>query len=86
MSDIDYERYECWTAAKKRTVKLIHHPGEKAFYAIPQEVRRQGPWTDAKRGFVVNLKPDYRLRLARDGYVLVEVEMADRAVFSPEIG
>lgn len=86
MSDIDYERYECWTSARRRVVKLIHHPGEKAYYAIPAEVRHQGPWTDAERGLTVNLKPEYRCVLARDGYVEIEVDMKSRASFHPEVG
>ena len=73
-----------WTCAKRRTVKLIYRPGEDAFSAIPQEIRRQGPWTDARRGPTVDLKPEIRLKLARDGYVLIEVDTSARGTFDPE--
>jgi hypothetical protein len=48
---------------------------------VPEEVRKHGPWQGMQRGDIVNLKPEYRLALARDGYALVKCELA---VFSPE--
>lgn len=66
------ERYECVRSAVRRTLHLIHYEGEEGFYAVPPEARRQGPWTDIRRGEVMRLKAVYRAALARDGYVLVE--------------
>jgi len=52
------------------------------FYdAVPSEVRKQGPWQGDRRGDVEALKSEYRLALARDGYMLVRCEAA---VFNPE--
>ena len=47
----------------------------------PDRLRQQGPWQVLRRGDITNLKRNYRLRLARDGYVLVHSELA---VFKPE--
>ena len=38
---------------------------------VPDDVRKQGPWQGQDRGEVETLKPEYRLALARDGYMLV---------------
>jgi len=52
------------------------------FYdAVPADVRKRGPWQGQHRGEVECLKPEYRLALARDGYMLVRCEAA---VFKPE--
>jgi len=48
---------------------------------VPKAVRDRGPW-HGDRGLVVNLKPEIRLALARDGYLLIETRAA---VFRPEI-
>jgi hypothetical protein len=53
-----------------------------SFYdAVPEDVRKQGPWQGNRHGDVEALKPEYRLALARDGYMLVRCEAA---VFKPE--
>jgi hypothetical protein len=50
------------------------------FYdAVPASKR--GPWQGQHRREVECLKPEYRLALARDGYMLVRCEAA---VFKPE--
>jgi hypothetical protein len=49
--------------------------------AIPEDVRKLGPWQGNRRGDVEAMKPEYRLALARDGYMLVKCE---HAVFNPE--
>jgi hypothetical protein len=49
--------------------RLLFYRG--TYDALPGEVRRQGPWTGERYGKVVNLKPEYRLALARDGYILL---------------
>ena len=52
------------------------------FYAdVPYHVRRKGPWNGTGRGAVVKLKPDLRLALARDRYVVVN---SPKAVLRPE--
>jgi hypothetical protein len=48
---------------------------------VPEEVRKQGPWQGMRRGEIEKLKPECRLALARDGYVLARSETA---VFKPE--
>ena len=48
---------------------------------VPADVRKQGPWQGNRHGSVEELKPEYRLALARDGYALVNCELA---VFKPE--
>ena len=45
---------------------------EDAFYAMPKEIRGVGMWADTRRGDVVRRKPEYRLALARQNYVLIE--------------
>jgi hypothetical protein len=53
------------------------------FYdTVPEEVRKQGPWQGMQRGVIDELRPEYRLALARDGYALVKCELA---VFKPEV-
>ena len=51
------------------------------YEAVPDDVRKQGPWQGMQRGEVAKLKPEYRLALAEDGYALVKCELA---VFNPE--
>jgi hypothetical protein len=56
------------------TSHLICRDGE--FEELPDWLRQQGPWQVLRRGDITNLKRNYRLRLARDGYVLVHSELA----------
>jgi hypothetical protein len=56
---------------------------EDTFYEItPAHVRLLGPWQAQHRGDVYKLKPEYRLALVRDGYLLVKCEAA---MFKPEV-
>jgi hypothetical protein len=69
------EHYECIRAAKRRRTFVIHYHFEGAdegFYRMPETIRRLGPWTDTQRGEVARLRPEYRLQLARQNYVLIE--------------
>ena len=50
---------------------------DRFYDLVAEEVRKRGPWQGNRRGEVINLKPEYRLALARDGYALL-------AVFKPE--
>jgi hypothetical protein len=54
---------------------------DEAFADLPDHIRHQGPWQVMSRGEIDQLKPEYRLALARDGYALVKCELA---VFKPE--
>ena len=47
---------------------------------VPEDIRKQRPWHGNRRD-VEALKPEYRLALDRDGYVLVKCE---HAVFNAE--
>jgi hypothetical protein len=52
------------------------------FDELPDHIRHQGPWQGMQRGEIDKLKANYRRALARDGYVLVQSELA---VFKPEV-
>lgn len=47
---------------------------------VPAPIIKRGPWR-ASRGRVINLRPDIRLALARDGYFVAEI---DAPIFNPE--
>ncbi len=72
-------RYQTLRSVSDNHIFVLCRDGE--FYSLPNHVRHQGPWQGMHRGEVVNLKPEYRLALARDGYALVTCELA---VFKPE--
>ena len=70
-------------SAPSPTVHVFVLCRDGTFYeAVPVHVRKQGPWQGMHRGDVDRLKPEYRLALARDGYALVQCELA---VFKPEV-
>lgn len=65
------ERYEHLMSTRPRGERrLIFHEG--GFSALPDHIRQQGPWTGTFTGEVERLRPEYRLGLAHDGYVLIE--------------
>jgi hypothetical protein len=72
-------QYQTFRSLSDNHVHLICLDGE--FEELPDYIRHQGPWQSMGRGEVTNLKLDYRLALARDGYALVKCELA---VFKPE--
>ena len=73
--------YQTLRSVSDNHVFVVCKDGE--FYSsVPDHVRRRGPWQVNRRGEVVNLKPDLRLAIARDGYALVKCE---QAVFEPEV-
>jgi len=76
------DRYEYIMSARPRGRLRLIHPAA-GFAALPDKVRHRGPWCDGQEGDVVRLKPEYRLALARDGYVLVEGVTWG---WSPEVG
>ncbi len=73
-------RYQTLRSVSDNHVFVVCHDGD--FYEdVPEEVRKQGPWQGGRQGEIERLKPEYRLALARDSYVLVKCELA---VFKPE--
>jgi hypothetical protein len=75
-------QYQTFCSVSDVHVFVLCYDGR--FYdAVPDDVRKQGPWQGNRRGAVEALKPEYRLALARDGYSLVTCELA---VFKPEAG
>ena len=74
-------QYQTFRSVSDNHVFVVCRDG--AFYEfVPGDIRRQGPWQGQHRGEVECLKPEYRLALARDGYMLVKCE---HAVFRPEV-
>lgn len=46
---------------------------EDEFYTlVPQAVRQRGPWQVLSRGYIEELKPEYRLELAHQGWLYIE--------------
>jgi hypothetical protein len=74
--------YQTLRSVSNHHVFVLCYDG--SFYdAVPDDVRKQGPWQGQHRGEVECIKLEYRLALARDGYALVRCELA---VFKPEVG
>jgi len=71
--------YQSLRSVSDNHVHLICLEGE--FEHLPDYVRQQGPWQVMRRGDIVNLKAEYRLTLAREGWVL---ERSELALFKPE--
>jgi hypothetical protein len=75
-----YDQYEHLMSARPRGARrLLHYRGE--FDSLPREIRQKGPWASTAIGKMIDLKPEYRLALARDSYVLIEGKPMD---FRPE--
>ena len=74
-------QYQTLRSVSDHHVFVLCHDG-KFYETVPEEVRKHGPWQGTQRGEIDKLKPEYRLALARDGYVLVQSELA---VFKPEV-
>ena len=73
-------QYQTFRSVSDNHVFVVCRDG--TFYEIvPEDVLKQGPWQGMQRGEIDKLKPEHRLALARDGYVLVRCELA---VFKPE--
>lgn len=79
MSD-EPERYQMLRSRGDNHVFVLCY-AEKFYTDVPYHVRRKGPWSGNCRGDVVKLKPDLRLALARDRYVLLN---CPEAVFQGE--
>ncbi len=74
-------RYQAMRAVRDKSLHVICY--EDKFEQLPDEVRHHGLWQGLKRGNVEALKADYRLALARDGYVIVQQSVD---VYAPEHG
>ena len=73
------ERYEALRSVSDKTLHVLCRAG--AFYTLPDEVRHRGPWQMLRSGFIVHLRPEYRLSLAQDGYVVINQPIG---FFAPE--
>jgi hypothetical protein len=79
-NEVMNDRYQTFRSVSDHHVFVVCHDG--SFYElVPEDVRKQGPWQGQHRGDIDSRKPEYRLALARDGYMLVRCEAA---VFKPE--
>jgi hypothetical protein len=55
---------------------------ETRFDALPENIRRQGPWQHLKSGEFEKLRPEYQTALTATGYIIVEQSVG---VFSAEM-
>ena len=76
----DEYRYQAFRSVSEVHVFVLCYDGS-SYGSVPEDVRKQRPWQGNRRD-VEALKPEYRLALDRDGYVLVKCE---HAVFKPEM-
>jgi hypothetical protein len=77
---VDEARHQTFRSVSDVHVFVLCYDG--SFYErVPDEVRRLGPWQGNRSGEVECLKPEYRVALAREGYMLVRCEAA---VLKPE--
>lgn len=72
-------RYEAARSHNEKRLVIIYREGQ--FEALPEKLRRRGPWQVGMRGEIARLKAEYRLALAKDGFVAVNIRPAD---FAPE--
>ena len=73
-------KYQTLRSVSDHHVFVLCHDG--MFYErVPDDVRRLGHSQGNRSGAVEAVKPEYRLALARDGYMLVRREAA---VFNPK--
>ena len=77
---MDEARYQTFRSVSDVHVFVLCYDG-KFYDAVPDVIRKSGPWQGQHLGDVGELNPEYRRALARDGYALVKCE---GAVFKPE--
>jgi hypothetical protein len=68
------DRYEVLRSTTDVHLHLICRVGD--LDNLPSGVRARGPWERAVAGPISKLKPGYRLRLARYGFVLAWTQVA----------
>ena len=74
------KHYQCLRSHRDVHVFVVCY-ADRFFDDVPKHVRDLGPWRGDCRGNVNRLKPEIRVALAQDGFVLVN---APEAVFNPE--
>lgn len=67
-------RYEAKRSIADKELHVLLPEG--MFSAIPQEIRRLGPWRRLPGGEILRLNPQDRLAIARDGYALIRMSPA----------
>jgi hypothetical protein len=72
-------RYQIVRSVRDKKIHVIC--GDGNFDALPDDIRKLGPWQSLSRGDVERLKTHYRLQLAEQGFVVVHQHMG---AFSPE--
>ena len=72
-------RYQIVRSVRDKKIHVICADG--SFDALPDDIRKLGPWQSLTRGEIDHLKTHYRLQLAEQGFVLVHQSMG---TFSPE--
>jgi hypothetical protein len=72
-------RYEAFRSLADKNLHIIAPEG--ALQTISAALRDFGPWRKLEAGEILNLKPQYRLSIARTGYALIRVPPID---FKPE--
>jgi hypothetical protein len=77
----DPEKYESWRSSNDKWLNVICYDGTFD-HAVPDKIRRRGPWMGSKRGLVSRLKPWNRHVLEARGYVVLYTHQMD---FSPEV-
>jgi hypothetical protein len=72
-------RYEAKRSIADKELHLLFPDGMLS--AIPQEILQLGPWRRLPGGEILRLKPQDRLAIARDGFVLIRMSPSkfDRA-------
>jgi hypothetical protein len=73
------ERYQILRSRNDTHLFVVCY-ADRFYDDVPLAVRNRGPWA-GDRGLVQNLRPEIRLALARDCYMVVETP---EAVFNPE--
>jgi hypothetical protein len=74
------EKYESWRSAADPWLNIVCYD-ETFDHAVPQKLRRRGPWMGSKRGPVSRLKSWNRSKLELEGYFVLYCHQAD---FKPE--
>jgi len=61
--------YECRRSSANAQLHLIFRAGE--YDRLPPRAKRGGPWSSWGEGLFIRLKPEYRLWIAKEGFVRV---------------
>lgn len=62
-------KYEVVRSGRDPALHIIYVDG--TFSEIPDRDRKLGPWQPLATGNIANLKPQYRVRIATEGYIMV---------------